>query len=300
MSLRELMDNELPLNRKERFFTGTVLPMIVCRDNFKHFGPFLSLLECCEMKVSADSDSSNIQFFTEYSLVESIYRDQDKKRLLNPPTSKDTPDIMILVIGNPKTLIAVEAKMYDTPTSSSLSTQLINQRKHILFLKEKLSIKQIIQCALIPEELKKEIGKELSRNLENDSIDPDYHYRIITWQKILEKYQECYPKDYFVNILQIALDSYKELVTARNKWMENCEEKARGNVIYDDYKAGRRDKKIMGRIMGLRGDFLSEDIESGGWEHQEYETSSKEKPFNRNWFYIKAFVDRIDSRKREG
>ena len=35
MTLEELMKSELPLNRKERFFTGTVSPMIVCRDNFK-------------------------------------------------------------------------------------------------------------------------------------------------------------------------------------------------------------------------------------------------------------------------
>ena len=32
MSLSQMMMNELPLNRKERFYTGTVLPMIVCRD----------------------------------------------------------------------------------------------------------------------------------------------------------------------------------------------------------------------------------------------------------------------------
>jgi len=30
MSLAELAETRLPFNRKERFFTGTVLPMLVC------------------------------------------------------------------------------------------------------------------------------------------------------------------------------------------------------------------------------------------------------------------------------
>ena len=85
-TLEELMKKELPLNRKERFFTGTVLPMIVCRDNFKYFKRFTSLIDGCEeLEVSASPDSSNIQFFTEYSLVESIYDQATKGRFLNPP-----------------------------------------------------------------------------------------------------------------------------------------------------------------------------------------------------------------------
>ncbi len=35
--------DRLPLNRKERYYTGTVLPMIVCCDEFAHFGRFLRL-----------------------------------------------------------------------------------------------------------------------------------------------------------------------------------------------------------------------------------------------------------------
>jgi len=33
MSLTDMLEKDLPLNRKERFYTGTVLPMIVCKVN---------------------------------------------------------------------------------------------------------------------------------------------------------------------------------------------------------------------------------------------------------------------------
>ena len=38
--LSGLFGGRLPINRKERYYTGTVLPMIVASDVFKHFGRF--------------------------------------------------------------------------------------------------------------------------------------------------------------------------------------------------------------------------------------------------------------------
>jgi hypothetical protein len=37
MSLNKLFGERLPVNRKERYYTGTVLPGIVCQDGFKYF-----------------------------------------------------------------------------------------------------------------------------------------------------------------------------------------------------------------------------------------------------------------------
>jgi len=36
-------DMRLPLNRKEVYFTATVLPAIICADGFEHFHLFLKL-----------------------------------------------------------------------------------------------------------------------------------------------------------------------------------------------------------------------------------------------------------------
>jgi len=44
MALDSLMAQLLPLNRKEKYYTGTVLPGIICADNFAHFSHFTRLL----------------------------------------------------------------------------------------------------------------------------------------------------------------------------------------------------------------------------------------------------------------
>jgi hypothetical protein len=281
MSLRNLIEDELPLNRKERFFTGTVFPMIVCRDNFKYFTLFASLFEGCEgLEVTAKPDSANVQFFTEYSLFESIYTDRAKRRFTNAPTSKDTPDIIILIQGETKTLIAIEAKMYDTPNNESLINQLNNQKKHIDYLVEKLNIDKAIQCVLLPEKLCSQIG--------------NLGVQIITWETIHNTYEHVLRDDYFLDLLKISLDSYDELVAERRQYGKNSEKKMLGEDIYDNFKSRQLDMVIMGRYMGLKGDYLLNDIQSGQWKKQEYETSSARTPFNDNWFHIEDFIELID------
>jgi len=268
MSLRNLIKDELPLNRKERFFTGTVFPMIVCRDNFKYFTLFASLFEGCEgLEVTAKSDSANVQFFTEYSLVESIYTDRAKRRFTNAP--KET-----------KTLIAIEAKMYDTPNNESLINQLNNQKKHIDYLVERLNIDKAIQCVLLPEKLCSQIG--------------NLGAQIITWETIHNTYEHVLRDDYFLDLLKISLDSYDELVAERRQYGKNSEKKMLGEDIYDNFKSRQLDMVIMGRYMGLKGDYLLSDIQSDQWKKQGYETSSARTPFNDNWFHIKDFIELID------
>ena len=70
--LLDLFDERLPINRKERYYTGTVLPMIVASDGFKHFGRFLALCGMPEVALEADPNSTNIQFLAEYGFEESL------------------------------------------------------------------------------------------------------------------------------------------------------------------------------------------------------------------------------------
>jgi hypothetical protein len=61
MSLEELMSEDLPLNRKERFFTGTILPMLVCKDSFKHLHGLLALIGCEErLSVSVETGREDL------------------------------------------------------------------------------------------------------------------------------------------------------------------------------------------------------------------------------------------------
>lgn len=57
----------LPLNRKEKFYTATVLPQIICSDNFRNFRLFLDLIPNMQPKlvVLPDATANNILFLTE-------------------------------------------------------------------------------------------------------------------------------------------------------------------------------------------------------------------------------------------
>ena len=69
MSLNEMLKFRLPMNRKEAFFTVTVLPGIVCCNDFTQFGVFLNDVLHLGVTVDACPETANI-FFSEYSITE--------------------------------------------------------------------------------------------------------------------------------------------------------------------------------------------------------------------------------------
>lgn len=118
----------LPLNRKERYFTGTVLPGLIGDNGFAHMHRFLAL---CGIDVELQEPDSNpldasqdIEFFTEYGFAESVHTSKDKARFADRPYERDTPDVVIV---GPDWLLAVEAKVYHRPTREALEAQLTKQ-----------------------------------------------------------------------------------------------------------------------------------------------------------------------------
>ncbi len=286
VKLEELIDKELPLNRKERFFTGTVFPMIVCKDGFKYFNNFTSLIKGCgEPVISANPENTNIQFFTEYSLVESVFTEQDKKRFDSLPETKDTPDIMILVTGEPKTLISIEAKMYDMPDGFDLKDQMDSQKKHVESLKEILSIPNACQVALLPQELAEQVRQ-------SDAFNGS-KYQIITWEDIATEFGklEAYRGDYFLSLLNLALERYGNLRCHSWGVSKACELRLSGHDIYKNWASREFTMKAMGRKEGLNG-AITKDIKTNRWRNQKYETTSDESlpNQNKNWFLIEQFV----------
>lgn len=287
MSLRRLMNEELPLNRKERFFTGTVLPMIVCRDGFKHLSALLELVGCREpLRVSIAPGRENIQFFSEYSFVESVVG-AARKRFPNRPRSKDTPDIVILIrTEQAKVLVAVEAKVFDRPTAQDLTRQMERQRLHILAcLEQALQVDCTYHVALLPARLYEKVKRE------------GFHQPTVTWEELYTRYRSLLGPDYFLEVLSIALERYEELAAQNaHSYRKNCQDLYSGSDIYRGYKEGMLDKQVMGRKLGLHGPALREDLDSGNWTKRKYEVSSHAAlaENNRNWFYIHDFVDLVD------
>ena len=243
----------------------------------------MELVGCSEScTVIGDPDHTNIQFFTEYSLVESV-RDG---RFPSLPTSKETPDILFLIKNEEdesKILVALEAKMYDRPSPGQLQEQMQKQKPILDCICESLKISQggLYHLALIPDPLFKDFKGEFT--------EP-----VITWELIRDAYMEIFPDDYFLEMLNQALKRYDDLVSKGVQYGKNCEQKITGKEIKTQFETEEFRIKIMGRDGGLSGQKLENDIISGRWEKQLYEASSSEVPHNRNWFRINEIIDRID------
>ncbi|GAB4253169.1 MAG: hypothetical protein Kow00129_14110 [Thermoleophilia bacterium] len=288
MSLSELAQTLLPLNRKERYFTGTVLPMMVCQNDFKDLDVLASLLPGCELPpLDADPATTNLQFFTEYSLVESIYAPETRERFPKPPVSKDTPDVLLLARGERTVLIALEAKMYDQPTVADLRAQLAAQRVQLDYLQEVLGLDSVHHAALLPA--------AYARKIEAELLAEDPAFSIITWDALLDRYREIRGgDDYFMGMLALALEEWPKLAAKPAAFRLNAEILLTGEEIL-----ARQDDpavRMIGRRGGLYGELLAKDVASGTWRVRRYEVSSATDGLagNPNWFTVADFVKRCE------
>ena len=274
----------LPLNRKEKFYTATVLPQIICSDNFRNFRLFLDLIPNMQPKlvVLPDATANNILFLTEYSLKESLVEDHHKAVFSGQYETKDTPDLVILITEPKPLLIVIEAKMFSNATSSDINQQLSKQKWVIdeLTKVHGLSTDRIFHIALVPERMV----------THKSSIKED----VIYWEEIVQKYEEKLKGNYFLETLRIALRKYDSLKShsGGESYRKNMDEQLESMAIIKLYESGER--FIVGRSGGLYGEKLAMDISSGGWKTFEYEVKhGSEVPINRNWFSSSDFYSKV-------
>jgi hypothetical protein len=280
MSITHLHDVALPLNRKERFYTGTVFPMIVFADNFRWLPEFLKLLPGCPaVEVDGCPDTANIQVFTEYSLAESTVG-RARTRLPDPPRSKETPDIVMLVDGPERLLVAIEAKMYDTPNRADLNEQMRAQQVHLQYLVERLGVRHCHHVALLPERLADEVGP--------------LSFPVVTWEQVCRVFLPLRgPHEHFLGVLRLALAEYDSLVSrGSGSYGANAQRHMTGQEILDSFG---KDPGVqtMGRRRGLHGAELTRDVEQDAWRTHVYEVSASPVPVNLNWFLVDDFQAKV-------
>jgi len=97
-SVETVLRTGLPLNRKERFYTGTVLPMIAAWDGFAHLDRLLGLcgLPSAGLEGNALEGRHPVQFFTEYNFAESPFTSADMAQFAAAPLDAYTPDVVIV------------------------------------------------------------------------------------------------------------------------------------------------------------------------------------------------------------
>ena len=279
MSLAQMMKTGLPMNRREGYFTGTVLPMIVCANGFRDLGALASLIPGCLLPpVDADPRTTNIQFFTEYSLAESIYGPATRARFPNPPKTKETPDVTFLVTGKPSVLVAIEAKMYDQPTATELMTQMQAQRFQLDYLRDTLAVGQVHHAALLPAGLAAKLRGRLPAP-----------FPVILWEDLLAAYRAARGEDdYFLGMLALALEQWPMLAAKPSVPGAQAEQKLTGAEIVE--RLGDPAVCTMSRNGGLGGMALQNDLPAGKWRKHHYEVSAADEPVNGNWFLVEEFV----------
>ena len=276
--LSGLFDGRLPINRKERYYTGTVLPMIVACDGFKHLNRFLELCGApSKVAVEADPASCNIEFFTEYSLKESLRGGAEKR--FSDPAGKDTPDLVIYIESDTSLLLSVEAKLFERASADILQGQLRKQADLLCIMSEGLGTRPLVrQVALLPAKL--------------GVSGPIGDVPVLTWEQVACAFRDVAPV-YWTAVLDEALSRYEELVSRGAK--KNYNARIAGQRICMRYNKGDNPYVWMVREGGLHGPEIQEDLETGRWMKRKYLVSHQPPPKKDNWFPIADFVEKVDS-----
>ena len=248
----DMFGTALPLNRMERFYTGTVLPMLVASDGFAHLNRFLSLCDVPAIVEASRDGNQRLQFFTEYSFVESVFTDRDRARFPERPVDNDTPDIVL--VGE-DWMLAVEAKMFYKPSAVSLNEQMQRQRVIVDYVAEVLEISQdrVKHVLLLPQQL----------------ATAGITSPVRTWQALLASYSAVAPA-YWVKMLHEALDRYDDLVSRGPAFGQYRDATLTGAEITSAHQAGSLVYRYMGRFRGVDGPELVRDIADGSWRDRSY------------------------------
>ncbi len=279
--LSGLFGERLPINRKERYYTGTVLPMIVASDGFAHFGRFLTLCGVPKIAVEADPASSNVQLFTEYGFKESLVDGAEKR--FRDPGGRDTPDLVVYAESEPSRLLGVEAKVFHRPSVADLREQLRKQADLLSVMADGVGTQPSVhQVALLPA------GLRMPERIDNVPV--------LTWERVADAFRDIAPP-YWIGVLDEALRRYGRLASqpgSGDTYRQNCDAVIIGQEIYARHR--RRDTTYtwMGRNRGLHGQEIQSDLQTGKWRTREYEVRHNPLKGNRNWFPIADFIRLVE------
>ena len=263
----------LPLNRKERFYTGTVLPALLFHNGLHNFYSFLQQIKRFPSEISESSTADNFLFYTEYSLRDSI-RDTEQT------ITGETPDVIIMILEPARALIFIEAKMFARGSQAELTGQIRQQRQVVgEQLRESCSVDEssFYHLALVPGKL---------------SVESTDRYQVLNWEFFLGNPDLMVEGNYFYNYLRYALENYDSLVSPKST-ATTCETREIGRVLYEKIKQRGLDLWV-GRQGGLQT--IREDIVSGKWLSHVYFVNSQKPATGRpgNWISGQEFLRLVD------
>jgi hypothetical protein len=271
-------ENELPINRKERFYTATVLPSILFHNGLANFFRFLRKIEGFPKDINQKNTRDNFLFYTEYNLKESAGKKSVGAGIFT--ATGDTPDAIIEILEPQKVLVVIEAKMYANLTQNDFGKQMAAQ-KHavidVLMNEYCLDNAKVFHIALTPRQL---------------GFKTTADYQVINWEFFLDNDDIDLQGNYFSNFLRFALERYDELVSDQSGTASTVEDEKPG---FDIYKDGTSQKELW---VGRKGGKLTieQDVKKGTWRDKLYCTNTQKPRDGQkgNWISSHEFAEIVD------
>lgn len=273
------LEGELPLNRKERFYTGTVLPALLFHNGLSNFYTFLRGIKGFPTEINKAQTKDNFLFYTEYNLKESAGDRNIGRRIV--AKTNDTPDVVIEILQPKRIFVIIEAKMFAKVSQEDLRKQILRQKKYVgNILKEAflLEDKDFYYLALVPRDL---------------NITSTSEFQVIYWEDFIEKPKFKIADNIFYNYLKCALKNYRDLVQIkRSSLPPYIEGQKLGAEVYESGKA--KEDFWVGRQGGKKS--FVDDIKNDDWADRKYYFG-----FNipkeiriRQWISCEEFTDLVD------
>lgn len=274
--LKEVLKFALPINRKERFYTGTVLPSLLFHGGVSNFYSFLRQVRGFPSEVNEENTKDEFLFYTEYNLKESAGKKNVGTEIFT--ATRDTPDVVIQILKPLTAFIIIEAKMFANPSKSEFNKQMRAQKHAILdILKQNYPDCCIFHIALLPNRLDFQCNSD---------------YQVVNWEFFIDNKGLNLQDNYFANYLKYALENYRELVSEAWGKASTVQDQKRGRVIYDEAKENKH--YWVGRQGG--GTSIEEDVRKKVWKNKIYGTNYNKPAEGRegNWLTSTEFADIID------
>jgi len=274
----KILQKELPMNRKERFYTGTVLPALLFNNGLSNFFRFLSGIPGLPESVNEKATGNDFLFYTEYNLKESGGSKSAGAKIAAP--TRDTPDVLIEILS-PRVFIIIEAKMFENLTQDKFNLQMKAQRKAViepLMAAFHVGEEQIFHLALLPRKL-------------GFQSNPDYH--IMHWETFLDDPGLATKNCCFINYLRYALENMDTLQGNAAFRASTVTSHRLGAQIIEDYKNNAT--FWIGRKGGAEA--IRKDIKSGKWRRFEYSCNSESPAEGKRgqWIPVKEFIQLVEA-----
>ncbi len=275
--LRDILKYALPMNRKETFYTATVLPSLLFHNGLSNLYRFLESTPGFPKEVNEKTTGDRFLFYTEYNLKQSAGKRNVGVEIL--AETNDTPDVVIHILHPAELFVVIEAKMFQRLTQQVLNAQMRAQKEAVIDrLEERYSPDHIFHVALLPSKL---------------GFRHTDDYTVVDWEFFLGNRSLDVRGNYFYPYLKFALRNYKAL---RSK--ASVIHRIPGSAIYNE---GNPDRNLwVGRSGGR--DVIEEDLRSGRWKRLLYAVSSGEGPpkggRKGNWLTSEEFAEIVEQRLR--